>query len=128
MILYVCSATFFLHRVLCIGDSHLSVQIKLLLLLTAAPSPIVSMCNPSALSPEDFKVLYKPLLFGLSCLQETCCGWSTCGSELGQALPTNVDAVEAMMPSRISQREQDSCRAKLEPDSGPITSTPPPCG
>lgn len=94
-----------LYRVLCIGDSLLLVQIKLLLLLTAAQSPIVSMGNPSALSPEDFKVLFKPLFCGLSCLQETCCGWSTCGSELGQAWPTNVAVVEAMMPSRISQRE-----------------------
>lgn len=35
-----------------------------------------------------------------------------------------VDAAEAVMPSGISQRERDSHRARLVPESGPITAPP----
>lgn len=38
--------------------------------------------------------------------------------------PLMVDAAEAEMLSGISQREQDSLRAELEPESGPITAPP----
>lgn len=107
MILYVSSATCFLHVVPYLGALPLSVQVKLLPSLNNCTFPVVST-SPSAPSSEDCKVLYKAV-FGLSCLQKAWCGWSPCGSEPGQVLPTNVDGAEAVMLSRISQKVQDSC-------------------
>lgn len=46
------------------------------------------------------------------------------GSELGQALSVDGRCSGARMPSGISQREQDSPRAELEPESGPTTAPP----
>ena len=76
------------------------------------------MCNPSSASLEGFKALLEAVLCGnLVWLEDTWLG-------VGPASPTN--ATEAVMPSGISPREQDSSRAKLEPESGPITSPPTP--
>lgn len=40
--------------------------------------------------------------------------------------PVIVDAAGVMMPSGISQREQNSPRTEVEPESGPINAPPPP--